>query len=128
RALLLQDATIQIVALVSERAQVPALCELAPELVLLSTNIAGPDTPVLVKQLLELSPGTQVLLITDGGAGMEMARAVLAGARGILPKPLVAAELLGTIHEIVESDTTRLRRLNEMARQRRAKASQGRII
>ena len=79
RALLLQDRNIQVVATATERNQVLPLLELEPEVFLLSSNIDPRDTTTLIKQLLELSPSTQVLLVTDSNDTSEMRRAVVAG-------------------------------------------------
>ena len=48
---------------------------------------------------------------------------MLAGARGLLQKPLSQGELLGVIHEVFEVEQSRIRRLEDMAK---ANAVQGR--
>jgi pilus assembly protein CpaE len=128
RALLLQDRNIQVVATATERNQVLPLLELEPEIFLLSSNIDPRDTTTLIKQLLELSPSTQVLLVTDSNDTSEMRRAVVAGARGILHKPIGPDELIGTIREVIEAEQGRRVRLDEIERQRKEKATRGRVI
>jgi pilus assembly protein CpaE len=128
RALLQQDRTIQVIATASDRSQVLPLLEMEPDILLLSANIEPRETTTLVKQLLELAPHAQVLLVTDNSDPGDMRRAVLAGARGILHTPLNGEELLATIHEVFESDTARRQRMDQLNSQRRVKATRGRVI
>ncbi len=128
RALLLQDARLQVVAITSERGDVLRLLESEPNILLLATNIAPHDISALVKQALETNPRMQVLLIAEDTGAVDMHRAMLAGARGILQRPLQAGELLQAIHELIDSQTTRRERFDEIARQRQAKATLGRVI
>jgi pilus assembly protein CpaE len=128
RALLQQDHRIQVEATAAERNEVLLLLDREPDIFLLAANIDPRETTTLVKQLLELAPSTQVLLLADDTDAPDMRRAVLAGARGILRKPLTAEELLGTILEVFESDVARRERIAELARQRKAKSTRGRVI
>ena len=128
RALLHQDHRIQVEATASERSEVLLLLDREPDIFLLAANIDPRDTTTMVKQLLELAPSTQVLLLAEDTDAPDMRRAVLAGARGILRKPLSAEELLGTILEVFESEVARRERIAELARQRKAKATRGRVI
>ncbi|HMA33501.1 MAG TPA: AAA family ATPase [Chloroflexia bacterium] len=128
RSLLLQDRGIQILAMAQERSQVLALLDLEPDIFLLAASIEPRDTTTLVKQLLELAPHAQVLLITDDTDPSDMRRAVLAGARGILHKPVTSEDLLSTIHEVYESESARRQRMDQLASQRKAKATRGRVI
>ncbi|HUS13668.1 MAG TPA: AAA family ATPase [Chloroflexia bacterium] len=128
RTLLQVDRNIQVLAVANERSQVLSMLDLEADIFLLSANIEPRDTTTLVKQLLELAPRAQVLLITDDTDPADMRRAVLAGARGILHKPVNGDELLATIHEVFESDAVRRQRMDELATQRRARAKRGRVI
>ena len=100
RALLQPAPVIQVEATASERSEVLLLLDREPDIFLLAANIDPRETTTLVKQLLELAPSTQVLLLADDTDAPDMRRAVLAGARGILRKPLTAEELLGTILDV----------------------------
>ena len=128
RAILLQDDAIQIIGTAPEHSEVLHLLDLEPNIFLLATSIDPHNTTALVKQILELTPRTQVLLVTEDAASVDMRRAMLAGARGILQAPLQAGELLSTIHEIIDSQSTRRQRVDEITRRRQAKALQGRLI
>lgn len=128
RSILLQDDAIGVIGTAAEHSEVLPLLDLEPNIFLLATSIDPHNTTALVKQILELTPRTQVLLVTEDVATVDMRRAMLAGARGILQTPLHASEVLSTIHEIIESQSTRRQRVDEIARQRQAKAMQGRII
>src|SRR5690242_17802372 len=78
RALLQEDRHIQVVAVATERSQVLPVVNMEPDIFLLSSNIEPHDTTTLVKQLLELAPHVQVLLVTDERDPADMRRAVLA--------------------------------------------------
>jgi pilus assembly protein CpaE len=128
RALLQQDHRIQVEATAAERSEVLLLLDREPDIFLLAANIDPRDTTTMVKQLLELAPSTQVLLLAEDTDAPDMRRAVLAGARGILRKPFTAEELLGTIRDVFETEVARRERIAELARQRKAKATRGRVI
>ena len=128
RSILLQDDDIGVIGIAAEYSEVLLLLDLEPNIFLLATSIDPHNTTALVKQILELTPRTQVLLVTEDVASVDMRRAMLAGARGILQAPQHAGELLSTIHEIIESQSTRRQRVDEITRQRQAKALQGQII
>src|SRR5690242_2857150 len=78
RSILLQDRAIQVVATMSERSQLAMALDTEPDIFLLATTIAPSETPGLVKQLLELSPHTQVVLIIEPNDGVDLRRTMLA--------------------------------------------------
>jgi pilus assembly protein CpaE len=128
RSILLQDRAIQVVATMSERSQLALALDTEPDIFLLATTIVPVETPGLVKQLLELSPHTQVVLITEPNDGVDLRRTMLAGARAVVQKPLGVDDLLNTVREVWESDAARRQRIDERARQRQAKVTHGQII
>src|SRR3954451_22656302 len=99
RGLLQTDPTIQVLGMAAERSQVLPLLNLDPDIFLLAEDMELHETTTLVRQLLELAPNVQVLLITEDMDPADMRRAVLAGARGILHWPVGSEELLSTVHE-----------------------------
>jgi pilus assembly protein CpaE len=128
RSILLQDRAIQVVATMSERSQLAVVLDTEPDIFLLSTNIEPHTTSTLVKQLLDLSPNTQVVLVTEPNDSIDLRRTMLAGARAVLQKPLGVDDLSNTVREVWESDLSRRQRMDERARQRQAKATHGQII
>jgi pilus assembly protein CpaE len=128
RSILLQDRAIQVVATMSERSQLAVVLDTEPDIFLLSTNIEPHTTSTLVKQLLDLSPNTQVVLVTEPNDPIDLRRTMLAGARAVLQKPLGVDDLINTVREVWESDLSRRQRMDERARQRQAKVTHGQII
>jgi len=128
RSILLQDRAIQVVATMSERSQLSVALDTEPDIFLLSTNVEPYETAALVKQLLELSPHTQVVLVTEPNDPIDLRRTMLAGTRAILQKPLGVDDLLHTVREVWESEVARRQRMDERARQRQAKVTHGQII
>jgi pilus assembly protein CpaE len=128
RALLMRDSGMQVAGSTSERNDVLRLLDSEPSILLLTTNIETHDISALIRQALETSPRTQVLLVVEDTATVDLRRAMLAGARGILQHPLHPLELLNTIHEIINTQATRRQRFDEIAQQRKVKASRGKII
>jgi pilus assembly protein CpaE len=128
RSILLQDRAIQVVATMSDRSQLSVALDSEPDIFLLSTNVEPYETAALVKQLLELSPHTQVVLVTEPNDSIDLRRTMLAGARAVLQKPLGGDDLRNTVREVWESEVARRQRMDERARQRQAKVIHGQII
>jgi pilus assembly protein CpaE len=128
RSILLQDRAIQVVATMSERSQLSVVLDSEPDVILLSTTVEPHEPATLVKQLLELSPQTQVVLVTEPNDAIDLRRTMLAGARAVLQKPLAGDDLRHTVREVWESDVARRQRMDERARQRQAKVTHGQII
>jgi pilus assembly protein CpaE len=125
RVLLLQDRHVRIIATATDRNQTFTLAEAAPDICLLSTTVAPRDSLILVRQLLDLAPDMQVLLVTELGDGVDVASAMLAGVRGILYKPLDPEDVLNTVRDVVGSEFARRQRFNDQARARAPKTAQG---
>jgi pilus assembly protein CpaE len=128
RAVLLQGPKIRVTGTARAHAEVLALAELEPDIFLLSTNLDPAGMPALINQVLDVAPASQVILVTDFGDPLDIGQAMVAGARGLVRKPLAAHDVVGTIQRLFENELNRRQRADEMARQRRVQAANGRVI
>ena len=76
--------------------------ELVPQIVLVDDDLEGISAALLIKQLGAHVPHAAVLFLAEQGAMADASRAVLAGARGFLAKPLDRAELWAGIDQVLE--------------------------
>lgn len=117
-----QDSGLHVVGRTTDVQDMLALLALEPDVVICAANLAPADPAALVKKIVETAPGAQVVLIHRATAGDSLdaslatllERAVLAGARGILHKPVEARLLLSTIHQIMTVELARRERIREV--------------
>ena len=126
-ALLGQDPHITVVGTATEPGALLALHRLDPDIILLSPRLAPDGITRLIRQLIELVPHTQVLLMTGTPEQLDVPGMMLAGARGLLPRPLGADMLLGSIRDVMQAEAGRRQRLRELAETRRTRGAQGRV-
>lgn len=78
---------------------------LQPDLLVMDIRMPELDGLAATKQILETAPGTKVILISsDVGKYMDT-KAARAGAKGYVPKDLVAKELYRAITAVHNGDT-----------------------
>ena len=73
--------------------------DVLPQAILVDDEQGGTDATALIKQLATRAPGTVILALVAPDAMDGASQAVLAGARGFLPKPLRAEVLLATLQQ-----------------------------
>jgi DNA-binding NarL/FixJ family response regulator len=80
-----------------------ALCEIPkvqPKVALMDINLPKMDGVYCVRKLSELSPQTQVLMLTVFDNTDAIFNSLAAGAGGYLLKPISAAQLLSAVHDV----------------------------
>jgi DNA-binding NarL/FixJ family response regulator len=73
---------------------------LQPKVVLMDINLPGMDGVHCVRRLSELSPKTQVLMLTVYDNTDTIFNSLAAGASGYLLKPISAAQLLAAVQDV----------------------------
>ena len=71
-----------------------------PKVVLMDVNLPGMDGVHCVRQLSELAPKTQVLMLTVYDSTDTIFNSLAAGASGYLLKPISAAQLLSAVKDV----------------------------
>jgi DNA-binding NarL/FixJ family response regulator len=77
--------------------EIPAL---SPQVVLMDINLPGMDGVQCVRQLAEVLPGAQILMLTVHEDTDTIFESLSAGAAGYLLKPVRAAELLAAVKDV----------------------------
>jgi two-component system, response regulator RegA len=73
--------------------------EESPELAVVDLRMPGPSGLELVRALLEIDPGTRVLMLTGYGSIATAVEAMRLGAASYLPKPADADEILAAFEK-----------------------------
>lgn len=128
RDLLVNSGRVHLAGMARETAELGRFMSAEPDIVLLDVGIDPVEIPATIRQVLDFSPRCQVVLTAAPNAQFDLARAMLAGARGVIHKPLNATELLGIIHDVFESEQLRLRRLDDLAKQSSGQGRGGEVI
>ncbi len=76
------------------------LPKLAPQVVLMDINLPGMDGVECVRQLADLLPETQILMLTVNEDTDTIFESLATGASGYLLKPVRASELLAAIKDV----------------------------
>jgi DNA-binding NarL/FixJ family response regulator len=88
-----------------------------PDVVVLGTVLGPTGRFETVRQIMQISPGTKVLLLTNLLDERRIANAWQAGARGIAPRSLAAPELLVAIQAVAAGRTYVWRERRKFPRQ-----------
>lgn len=75
-----------------------------PDVVLLDADISKIEILVALRLITEHSPDSRTLVLTAAGDGVEMARALRAGANGYVSKNAVLADVTRAIHAVYQGD------------------------
>lgn len=78
--------------------------DLLPQLILIDDELGGADISLLVKQLVTQVPGTVILAMLKANDITQARRAVLAGARGFVTKPLNSEEVVATLRQLLSNE------------------------
>jgi pilus assembly protein CpaE len=123
RELLISSLRAHVVGAVRDVAEVGRFMQADPDIVLLDVGINPLEVPAMIRRIQEMSPRCQVVLTAPRDVEFDLSRAMLAGARGLVAKPVAPGELLGVIQDVFEAEQLKLRRLEDLAK---ASAVQGR--
>lgn len=94
-----------------------------PDVTLLNVEQEGEELPHAIRLIHQSSPRCQVVLTAQRDTPLDLLKAMRAGARGLVHKPLDERELINAIQEVHSTEQSRLQRIEEQAK---AKATQGR--
>lgn len=108
--------------------EMPHLMASDPDIVLLDVGVEGSHVPLLLADVMNLAPRCQVVLVARREAPLDLVKAVQAGARGLLHKPLSEGELLETINRVAQTEMLRTRRIEEQAKARVTQGRAGEVI
>ena len=75
--------------------------DLVPDVVLVDDELDGVTAPLLIKELTACVPSAAILSLVEAHAVREASRAVLAGARAFVFKPLRADDLVTSLQEVL---------------------------
>jgi len=103
KKLLYFEEDIQVVGSASSGEEgIELVQELRPDVVLMDINMPGMDGITAGERITEVSPGTQVIMMSVQGEADYLRRSMLAGAREFLIKPFTAGELVTSIRRVYE--------------------------
>ncbi|MCD4739259.1 MAG: response regulator [Anaerolineae bacterium] len=103
RKLLSFDPDVEVVAMLqSGEEAVETVADAAPDVVLMDINLIGMDGITATRQLLDVTPNVQVIMLSVQGESDYMRQAMMAGARDYLTKPPSADDLLDAIHRMAK--------------------------
>src|SRR5688572_14840073 len=128
RQMLAESRQTEVVGTARDIYEIPGLMAADPDVILLDVGNGTLDLASLVNQIHEFSPRCQVLLTVSPNVSVDMGRLMRLGVRGVLQKPLTPTELLPAVTDVVDAEMKRLRRIEEMAKQRATQGRAGEII
>ena len=105
-AVLSSDATIDVVGEAPDgRAAVERAIEVRPDVVLMDVRMPGLDGIAATRELLAVSPGVKVVVLTTFEQDDYIFGALSAGASGFLLKRTRPEELIAAIHTVAAGDS-----------------------
>lgn len=128
REMLVSSLRANVIGAVRDPAEITRFLQADPDIVLLDVGVNPLEVPAMVRRIQEMSPRCQVVLTSPRNIEFDLSRAMLAGARGLVSKPIAPGELLGVIQDVFEAEQLRLRRLEDMAQQSAVQGRAGEII
>jgi two-component system invasion response regulator UvrY len=115
RRLLESDKDIEVVAEVGDSAEaIKKAKQLKPDLVVLDISMPGPDALQTTKQVKEVCPECDVLIVTIHDEEQYGPRLLRAGAKGYVTKNEAPEVLLEAIHTVRKGDRYLSRKLEHM--------------
>ncbi|NLG51819.1 MAG: MinD/ParA family protein [Chloroflexi bacterium] len=80
--------------------------ELVPHVILINDDLPRTPLAYFVREVLAHAPGAAILVLIEPNALTEASQAMLAGARGFLPKPLDPDQLANGLREVLRQGST----------------------
>ena len=128
RRVLAESNRVHVVGAVREASQIPQLMASYPDIVLVDVEQLGDDITHIINQIHDHSPRCQVILMTIAGRSLDLHKAMRAGARGLIQKPIVPKEMVDYVLEVHETEERRFNRIEEVAKARATQGRAGEII
>ena len=91
-----------------DAAAVQMATELQPDIVLIGANTLGIYGITVTQRIIERSPMTQIIVVVDDVQPDDLRRAMLAGARDFLARPIDDKELVSTIQRVYRLSRLRM--------------------
>jgi pilus assembly protein CpaE len=111
--LLASETDVTLIGTAANGTDALALAEkLQPDVLLLDTSMPGLDGIAATEQLAHRLPGVGVIMMSNQGEAHDWRRAMLAGARDFLVKPIAGEELASSIRQV---HTVQLRERERLA-------------
>lgn len=128
REVLVNSGRAYVVGTTRDVAELTRYMAADPDIVLLDINVSPQEIPSIIRQVHEISPRCQVVLTMEPSVPFDLSRAMLAGARGIVHKPIAPAELLGVVQDVFEAEQMKLKRLEDLARASSQGGAAGEVV
>lgn len=128
RSIFARSNKVQVVGAVPSVAQLPDLMAAYPDIVLLDAGNLGDGLADILHQVHDHSPQCQVILMAVPGGPVDLGRAMRAGARGLINKPIVPTELLDYVLDVYDAEQRRFSRIEEVAKSRATQGRAGEVI
>src|SRR3954451_7725551 len=103
RDILVNSGRVHLAGMAHDVQELARYISAEPDIVLLDVGTDPLEVPATIRQVHDMSPRCQVVLTAAPSAQFDLARAMLAGARGVVHKPFTPMELLGVIHDVFEA-------------------------
>src|SRR5436305_12076994 len=95
RDLLMESGRVHVVGVAPEIEQMTRLMSAEPDIVLLDLGAVPGNLDAMIHHIRELCPRCEVVLTASPEHPFDMSDAMMAGARGLVRKPLAHSQLLG---------------------------------
>ena len=128
RTILARSNKIHVVGAIAELAQIPDLMATYPDIVLLDAGKLSEGLGDVMRQIHDHSPRCQVILMAVPGGSVDLAKAMRAGARGLIAKPIMPNELVDYVLEVYDAEQRRYSRIEEVAKSRATQGRAGEVI
>jgi pilus assembly protein CpaE len=96
--------------------QLPRLMTAEPDIAILDLAASALDTAVVIHQVREMCPRCEVILTAAPEVQFDLSDAVMAGARGLIRKPISSTQLLGIIYRVFEAEQIKRYHLEHRAK------------
>ncbi|MFL5732994.1 MAG: CpaE family protein [Chloroflexia bacterium] len=117
REFLLTSGEVYVAGVAGQVAELSRFLQADPDIVLLGAGTGGggalKDVPAMVREVRGIMPRCDVILLADPGAGFDVSEAMLAGVRGVVPKPVASEQLLKTVRKVFDSEQAKQRHVEE---------------
>jgi len=128
RDILVNSGRVHLAGMARDVQELARYISAEPDIVLLDVGTDPLEVPATIRQVHDMSPRCQVVLTAAPSIKFDLSRAMLAGARGVVHKPLGPMELLGVIHDVFEAEQQKLRRLEDIAKVNTNQGRGGEVI
>lgn len=113
RNLLIESGLVHVAGAVGEIPELSRYLPADPDIVLLDVGTVSAEVPALIRHVRDMAPRCDVVLTVGAGLRFDIAEALLAGMRGVVPKPVVHAQIMTAIYQVFEAEQARRRHFED---------------